>query len=139
MFILATEGMQPKNAIAVYKGASGACLNLKKSVVIPFGVCDLPLWLVNSGCMISPPGTVQKYLWAPWGTGLEEEQLMDFCLERIGSRLSAWSSRSLSFTGRTLLIRYVLQTIPIFQMMFIHIPKKAGLQMIRLFGISLGI
>lgn len=101
--------------------------------MIPFGILDLPLWLVNSGCLISSPRTIQKYLGAPWGTGLDDAQLMDFCLERISSRFWVWSSRFLSFTGRTLLIRHVLQAIPIYQMMFIHLPKVACLQMIRLF------
>lgn len=66
MFIPAIEGAfhEARDAIVVYEAASGACLNLKKSVVIPFRVCNLRLWLVNSGCIISPPGTVQKYLGA---------------------------------------------------------------------------
>lgn len=125
IFIPVMEAMfiEARNALAVYKRATGASLNLKKSVVIPFGVSDFPLWLVNLGCVISLPGTVQRYLGAPWGTGLDEAHLLDFYLEWMAVRLSAWSSRTLSFIGRTLLIFHVLHDIPIYQMMFIYLPK----------------
>lgn len=33
--------------------------------MIPFGIRDLPLWLVNFGCMVSTPGTIQNYLGPP--------------------------------------------------------------------------
>lgn len=69
MFIPTTkEALQEaRDAITVYEVALGASLHLKKSVVILFGISDLPLWMVNPGCVISLLGMVQKYLGTPWG------------------------------------------------------------------------
>lgn len=62
MFILALEGvfLEAKDAISLYKLALGACLNVKTSIVIPFEIKHIPLWPLNSSCIISPLGKVQK-------------------------------------------------------------------------------
>lgn len=74
------------------------------------------------------PGRSQKYLGAPIGINLSTEQLHSFCLNKISLRLSIWSSRMLSFTGQTILIKHVLQAIPIYHIMFLksseHLAKK---------------
>lgn len=53
------------DAIAMYERASGAKLNVAKSVVIPFGVPVIPLWHLNLGCLISSPSMIHKYFGAP--------------------------------------------------------------------------
>lgn len=64
MFIPAIEVAfwEARNVISLYKMVVGAQLNLAKSTVIPFGVPDIPLWLLNSGCKISSPREIHKYL-----------------------------------------------------------------------------
>lgn len=134
MFISTLEGafQEARDVVALYEMSLGARLNMSKSFVIPFELEHIPLWLINSGCVISPPCTMQKYLDAPLGTRLTESQLFKFCLHHIGKRLSKWSSHTLSFTGRVLLIKDVFQDILVYHMMFTHTPHKAGLQLIRL-------
>jgi hypothetical protein len=129
MFIPATAHAfgQAKEILAVYELASGQKLNLSKSVIVPFGLPeDTQHWVTETGCHISKVGEIQKYLGAPWGVGLSEAQLHTYCLDRISDRLRLWSARMLSFTGRVLLIKHVLQAIPIYHMMFVRTPTKTA-------------
>lgn len=82
-----------RDAITTFELASSAKLNLGKSVVIPFGVTNIPLWLLNVWCKISTPGMVQRYLGAPWGVGISKTCLFDFCLKSISRRLNSWSTQ----------------------------------------------
>jgi hypothetical protein len=136
MFIPAMEEAfyQAKAHLQDYELASGQLLNLTKSVVIPFGLPSLPPWLTEIGCTISQPGQVQRYLGAPWGIGLSEAQLHNFCLDRISERLKSWSARMLSFTGRVILVKHVLQAIPIYHMMFVKTPQQTAKKMERFFS-----
>jgi hypothetical protein len=55
----------------VYENASGQLLNLAKTVRIPLGLPEqLPDWLKDTGCYLSKPGEIQRYLSGPWGVGL---------------------------------------------------------------------
>lgn len=121
MFIPATEIAfeQARIALGCYEMATGALLNLAKSKVIPFALDEPPAWLQNMGCTISEPGEVLRYLGAPFGCELLVSQMHIFCLDKIGARLSSWSTRFLSFAGRVLLIKHVLQAIPIYHMMLL--------------------
>jgi hypothetical protein len=135
MFIPATGEafQQVKTHLTDYEKASGQLLSLTKSVVVPFGLPNLPLWLTELGCSISKPGQVQRYLGAPWGIGLSDAQLHNFCLDRISDRLKTWSARTLSFTGRVILVKHVLQAIPIYHMMFVKTPQQTAKKMERIF------
>lgn len=103
-----------KKAIGLYELAFGAKLNDVKSIIIPFNVHDIPLWLLNFGCRLGLPRTIQRYLEAPWGCAIAKAELFDFCLVSISKKLQSWVSCLLSFMRRTLLIRHILQAIPIF-------------------------
>lgn len=121
-----------KTILSCYETASGARLNLQKSVVIPFALKEIPEWLRETGCIIIKSGEVQRYLGAPIGVDLRSDQLHQFCLEKIGKRLSSWSLRLLSFSGRLILIKHVLQAIPIYHMMFIKSSEKLAKKMVAL-------
>lgn len=112
-----------RDAISMYERASSAKLNVAKSIVIPFGVPVIPLWFLNFGCLIKSPGVIHKYLGAPWGSEIEKANFFDFCIDGISKRLNPWSNRTLSFTSQSLLIRHVLQAIPIYHMLFIGMSK----------------
>lgn len=101
IFIPATQTafQQILAALATYETASGSKINLRKTTIIPFNLPTIPRWLSQSGCHISSPHTVHKYLGAPWGANILSHQLHTFCQQRIDARLSAWSSRYLSFAG----------------------------------------
>lgn len=85
MFIPATKVVfqEARDAISIYERAFWAKLNVSKSVVISFGLPVIPLWLLNSGCIISSPRVIQKYLGAPWGSNIGRANLFDFFIENI--------------------------------------------------------
>lgn len=128
-----TAFRQARNCLVVYEEASGARLNLNKFVIIPFGAPQIPEWLSQTSCLISESGTVHRYLGAPWGCKLSDGQLHNYCLDQISERLRTWSTKILTFTGRVLLIKHVLQAIPIYHMMFIKTPMATKKKLEQIF------
>lgn len=142
MFIPATEVdfEATRDAIVVYEWDSSAKLNMAKSIVIPFGVPVIPLWLLILGCQISFLGVIHKYLGGPWGLEIAKANLFYFYIDSISKCLNLWSNRTLSFIGRTLLIRHVLQEIPIYHMLFINMAKGIAMNLCQNFqDFSLGL
>lgn len=62
-----------------------------------------------------------KYLGAPIATGAAS---FDFLLERVASRLSNWKCCLLSPAGRTVLIKAVLQALPVYFMATCKLPSR---------------
>jgi hypothetical protein len=118
-----------KNILEKYEWATGAKLNLHKSVVIPMAPPDTPTWLSSAGCIISHPGVVQKYLGAPFGWGLTTGQLHVFCMEKLAKQLSTRANKLLTFAGRTILVKHILQAIPIYHKMFLSSTTKVDQQL----------
>lgn len=84
------------HCISVYEHASGAKLNINKSIALPIGT-PTPEWLKTIGCIIAKPGEVLRYLGAPGGVRLSRTQVQDYCLDRVCKRISKWKSKHLSF------------------------------------------
>lgn len=56
-------------------------------------------------------------------TATQREELeRNFCLNKIGKRISGWSNHLLSFTGKVILIQHVLHSITIYHMMYMATP-----------------
>ncbi|CAM6082402.1 unnamed protein product [Calypogeia fissa] len=124
--------VQLRDALALYELATGARLNLGKTTIISLAMSSIPPWLLASGGHISREGEVHKYLGAPIGWNLHPSSLHNFCLDHIGERLATWSSQMLSFTGRVLLIKHVLQAIPIYHAMLLSAPLSVCTKIARL-------
>lgn len=73
------------------------------------------IFLVNSSAVTT------TYLGAPIAT---TAQAFDFLVESFSSRLQAWKSKLLSQAGRIVLIKAVLQSVPIYYMATTIIPQK---------------
>lgn len=72
-----------QRVLECYEVASGARLNLFKSIIIPFSIPIIPRWLVDTGCLINKQGEDHRYLGAPFSFELCSEQLHSFCLDEI--------------------------------------------------------
>lgn len=118
--------------LRIYELASGAKINLSKTGIIFLAMNDIPQWLTDTGCKISKSGEIQKYLGAPIGYQLKLSTLHDFCLARISKRIKGWTNHLLSFTGKTILIQHVLQSIAIYHMMYIATPAGTIKQINRM-------
>jgi hypothetical protein len=90
---------------------------------------EIPSWLSTSGCIISPPGVVQKYLGAPFGWGLTAGQLHVFCMEKLAKQLYTWATKLLTFSRRMLSVTHVLQAIKIYHAMFLSSSTKVVQQL----------
>lgn len=110
VFIAASERNFRKlqEIISVYEAASGARMNLAKTVIIPLGFTDVPQCVHDTGSNISAPGDVQRFLGAPIEYQLRIADLHNFCLDKIGKRISGWSNHLPSFTGKVILIQHIL-------------------------------
>ncbi|KAL3680061.1 hypothetical protein R1sor_023017 [Riccia sorocarpa] len=116
-----------RGILSFFESASGAKLNLHKSSALIIGKhTPAPDWLQRTGCEIMEHKKPYRYLGAPIGSGLTQDQLISFCINRMTSRLNLWSNRILSFEGRVILTKHILLTIPIFFISTIGINKKAA-------------
>jgi hypothetical protein len=77
-----------QDCLDIYQKASGAKLNLQKSIIIPMTLETIPPWLAATGCTISQSEVVYRYLGAPFGVQLTFMAIQEFCLERLTQRFS---------------------------------------------------
>ncbi|KAL2610767.1 hypothetical protein R1flu_022459 [Riccia fluitans] len=104
-----------RGIFSFFESASGARLNLHKSFALIIGTHnDMPQWLQRIGCAIMEHKKVYRYLGAPIGSGLSQDQMISFCLDRMVARLNLWTNKLLSFEGRVVLTKHILLTIPVF-------------------------
>lgn len=108
-------------------------MNLAKTVIIPLGMDTILQWVYDTGCKVSTTGEIQWYLGAPIGYKLRPFEMHNFCLDKISKRISGWSNRLLSFTGKVILIQHVLQSITVYHMMYMVAPAKIVDQINQLF------
>lgn len=108
-----------QEALHLYEWASGEKLNLAKSVIIPLTLAMIPQWLKDTGCSISKPREIQKYLHAPFGLWIKRNEMYNFCIDRINKHIFGWTNIILTFIGKVLLIQHVLQSITTYHMIYI--------------------
>jgi hypothetical protein len=66
----------------------------------------------------------EKYLGLPAMVGLDRTDSFIYLLERIIERLKGWKERFLSMGGKEILLKAIIQAIPVFAMGIFKIPKK---------------
>jgi hypothetical protein len=66
----------------------------------------------------------EKYLGLPAMVGLDRTDSFIYLLERIIERLKGWKERFLSMGGKDILLKAIIQAIPVFAMGIFKIPKK---------------
>ena len=65
-----------------------------------------------------------KYLGLPAMVGLDRSDSFTHLVERIVNRLKGWKEKLLSMGGKEILLKAVIQTIPVFAMAVFNIPQK---------------
>lgn len=68
-------------------------------------------------------------LGCPWGRNLSQKAIHKFCIGRIEKRLASWSARLLSFAGWIVLIKHILEALPIYNLMFMKTSKTEAEKM----------
>ncbi|KAL3701298.1 hypothetical protein R1sor_019320 [Riccia sorocarpa] len=105
--------------------ASGAKLNLSKTVVLPLYQTTIPTWLQRTDCKIASPSDRFRYLGILSGTNVIEEEILKQLQERYEAKLTHWANKMLSWPEKILLAQSVLRAIPNYVLMAIGISKKA--------------
>ncbi|GMI95158.1 hypothetical protein HRI_003185100 [Hibiscus trionum] len=118
------ELLNVKRVLRVFEIASGLQLNLSKSRL--FGVNKetktVTVWASRVGCTIGH--FPSEYLGLPLGPKRNSAILWEPVLEKFLKALSAWKVNCLSFSGRLVLIKSVLASLPIYYMSIFQIPSE---------------
>lgn len=117
-----TKASLIKQALEAFSAVSGQQIGPSKSSIWfgnPTSTSDRDqvagLFEVNQGIISL------SYLGAPIAT---TAQAFDFLIEAVSARLNSWKSKTLSQAGRIILIKSVLQAIPVYFMATTLIPAK---------------
>lgn len=116
------EALQIKQALEAFSAVSGQQIGPAKSSIW-FSRPTGPLERMNIAAIFGVNREIvsSSYLGAPIITNA---QGFDFLIERVSSRLNSWKSKMLSQAGRIVLIKSVLQALPIYFMATTVIPAK---------------
>ncbi|KAL3697022.1 hypothetical protein R1sor_011098 [Riccia sorocarpa] len=113
-----------REKIAQFELASGALLNVQRSVISPMRDEDPPQWLETTGCIVAAPGERFKYLGLLSGRGIQAEEYTAHVKLKYEKKLKHWSLRILSWPERLIIISSILRAIPGYTMLSLEIEKK---------------
>ena len=108
--------------LAWFEVAFGLRINLAKSELIPVGeVEEIEEMAVELGSRVGSLLTV--YLKLPLGAYHKTLSMWDGAEETMRRRLALWKRQYISKTGRIILIKSTLASIPIYQLSIFRVPK----------------
>ncbi|KAL3698443.1 hypothetical protein R1sor_012519 [Riccia sorocarpa] len=109
--------------LKVFEQASGARLNLNKSLIIPLGDEQVPRWLLDTQCKVVNPSERIRYLGLLAGSDILETEICEDIKNRYYKKLNHWASKFLTWPERVLLVQTVLRTLPNYTLMAIGLSK----------------
>uniref|UniRef100_A0A251V012 Putative RNA-directed DNA polymerase, eukaryota n=1 Tax=Helianthus annuus TaxID=4232 RepID=A0A251V012_HELAN len=110
--------------LRVFYACSGLKINFFKSHLFGVGVEDEALSLMASrvGCLVGEAPF--NYLGIPLGANMNRVKNWDPIVKIFKGRLSSWKASSLSIGGRVILIKAVLESLPIYFFSLFKAPVK---------------
>lgn len=116
------EAQQIQTTLSQFSSLSGQIVGPAKSNIWFSGItAKEERDKVAAALQVNLAATSEMYLGAPIEVNAAS---FDFLIEKFSARLQAWKSRVLSPAGRLVLIKAVLQTLPIYHMATVKIPQK---------------
>eukprot|EP00253_Pinus_taeda_P020461 PITA_20461 len=103
--------------------ASGACINIIKSQIFFFNTHPSTQRAIARILGFSIASLPSKYLGAPLLDSAQKHSSWTSLLERLEARLSLWTHRSLNMASRLVLIKAVLQSMPLYLFSTLAAPK----------------
>ncbi|GJX49536.1 RNA-directed DNA polymerase, eukaryota [Tanacetum coccineum] len=103
--------------------ASGLKINLIKSQLLGVGV---PRYIVHQGASLVGCAVLQtpfKYLGISVGNQMSRKSAWENTIQKLHSRLSKWKVKTLSVGGRLTLLKSVLGSSPLYNMLIYKVPK----------------
>eukprot|EP00253_Pinus_taeda_P032540 PITA_32540 len=106
-----------------FSAASGACINRVKSQILFFNTHPTTQRSIARILGFSIASLPSKYLGAPLLESTQKHSSWTSLLERLESRLLLWTHRSLNMASRLVLIKAVLQSMPLYLFSILAAPK----------------
>jgi hypothetical protein len=114
-----------KNILDEYCAASGQMVSLAKSSVF-FSPCthvDRRVEVCTT-LNIMTEAITDKYLGLPPLVGVDRSDCFQHIIDRVVKLLSGWKEKLLYFGGREILIKAIIQAIPVYAMSVFKLPKQ---------------
>ncbi|KAL3683806.1 hypothetical protein R1sor_001828 [Riccia sorocarpa] len=106
-----------KEVIKEFENASGASLNLQKSIVMQLKPQQHQEWMEQTGCELAGLGSSFKYLGVATSSPVDENALTDEIVKKLMQKLKHWSNCLLSWPAKTILLKHVRAATPLYQLM----------------------
>ncbi|XP_030929772.1 uncharacterized protein LOC115955672 [Quercus lobata] len=118
------ESVKIQSILYRYEHASGQCINRGKTNLF-FSSNTHPEVQAAIKAFLGLPVTsrFEQYLGLPSLVGRSKKKSFSLIKERIWKKLKGWKERLLSQAGREILVKAVIQAIPIFTMSCFRLPK----------------
>ncbi|CAN0825290.1 LINE-1 retrotransposable element ORF2 protein [Linum grandiflorum] len=118
------EESQVRNLLAVllcFQSVTGLRINFLKSRIFSIGhVPDLLHFAAIFGCEVGNFPTI--YLGLPLGGNPSSLSLWNPVIAQVNNRLDSWKVKHLSFGGRLVMVKHVLESLPIYYMSLFKAP-----------------
>jgi mannosylglycoprotein endo-beta-mannosidase len=108
--------------LVLFELMSGLKVNFHKSMLVGVNIADSWLHEAASALHCRVGKVSFLYLGLPIGGDPRRLGFWESMLSRIRNRLSGWKSRFLSFSGRLVLLKYVLTSLPVYALSFFQAP-----------------
>ncbi|KAL3699858.1 hypothetical protein R1sor_017880 [Riccia sorocarpa] len=112
-----------KEVIGEFEAASGACLNLQKSVVMQLRPGSPQSWMEEAGCEVASEGKSFVYLGVHTSSPVDEQAITAEIVKKLMKKLKHWSNRLLSWPAKTILLKHVLAATPLYQLLSVGLCK----------------
>ncbi|KAL3690516.1 hypothetical protein R1sor_016825 [Riccia sorocarpa] len=127
-----------EEVIGEFEGASGACLNLQKSIMMQLRPRETPTWLEQSSCKVAEPGKHFLYMGVLTSSPIDEGAIAAEIVQKMMQKLKHWSNKLLSWPAKTILLKHVLAATPLYQLLSVGLCKDGLTTWKGCAGISYG-
>ena len=120
-----SESEMVKYLLKLYEESSGQKINFEKSGLFFSGnTSSRAKEVIKDVLGIQSITNLEKYLDLPSMVGRDKRKTFRQIKERIQSKMNSWSHRTLSYGGKEIFIKAVIQAIPFYTMSCFLLPKN---------------
>ncbi|XP_062175976.1 uncharacterized protein LOC133881026 [Alnus glutinosa] len=110
--------------LEAYEAASGQKINIEKSSIFFSSNTGAEFRALISAAGFAPSSCFEKYLGLPILVGRSKMRSFEGILSRVRKKVDGWKEKFLSQAGKEILIKAVVQAIPMYSMNIFQLPKK---------------
>jgi len=121
-----------KGIFLTFQAFTGLCVNYKKSTLVVLGKDEAWVDSIEEILGCSRAQLPIQYLGTPLGANMRKAASWQKIIEKVQTRLKAWKSNCLSRAGRLILIKSVLNSLPLYYLSLFKVPKKVANDIVRL-------